>query len=147
MQAESLILNTWLGPSADDSDSAIDHAHEIAQKLLHRHQELGGNDFVGITLPDLQLNPEYIVDDSPTLGPRPWRALAALYHREWWYRVWIIQEATTSSNPLFLCEGKLIEYNLLWIVNIVCRELARMPTTSFLAALFMQAHIYKVNNF
>jgi hypothetical protein len=140
-------VHAWLGPSADDSDSAIDHAHEIAQKLLHRHQELGGKDFIGITLPDLHSNPKYIVDESPAFGPRPWRALAALYHREWWYRVWIIQEATTSSNLLFLCGSKSIEYTLLWTANVVCRELARMPATSFLAADFAQVPIFKINNF
>ncbi len=77
-QAEMTYL--WLGPAAEDSDTAMDFLASSA----------GRTD---------------TMDEINALSP-PFSALRALYARTWWTRIWVVQEALLSRNAIFKCGHK-----------------------------------------
>lgn len=75
----------WLGPSEDDSDTAMDFVR--------------GSHMLDVENPKLRLD-----DINP-----PWQALQALFARSWWGRMWIVQEFSKSNNVVVRCGEKEVE--------------------------------------
>ncbi len=73
-QAETTYL--WLGPAAEDSDTAMDFIASSA-------------------------NTSTMAEINALSPPLP--ALRALYSRTWWSRIWVVQEALLSKNAIFIC--------------------------------------------
>lgn len=78
-QASSTVI--WLGPEADNSDLAMD---TISHLYRQRIWEISDN----------------------TLTTDHFEAIATLCRREWWTRVWMIQELLLSPNPIVMCGTK-----------------------------------------
>ena len=70
----------WLGEASDDSDTAMDF-------LITARKE----DF-----------------EEPNFSANAarWKALNTLFERPWWTRLWIVQEALLSGNPILRCGNK-----------------------------------------
>lgn len=81
LQSASTVL-VWLGPHRDDSEIALKVIEELAQPLLHK--TLG------------QINPNGYLDLSAI------KPIRRLLYRQYWRRVWILQEVSDdiSSNSL-----------------------------------------------
>ncbi|KAF2205799.1 HET-domain-containing protein [Delitschia confertaspora ATCC 74209] len=73
----------WLGPAADDSDLAMDLVNGISDQDFEEF------------------------DSSETSSPR-WVAHRLLFARQWWRRVWTVQEAILSRYPIVKCGTKEI---------------------------------------
>ncbi|POS79532.1 ankyrin and HET domain-containing protein [Diaporthe helianthi] len=72
----------WLGPAAGDSD--------LAMETIGRLYAAGT-----YVLPD--------DDDDDALSEAHVRAINALMRREWWSRIWVVQEAMLSPKPVVRC--------------------------------------------
>ncbi|EUC49898.1 hypothetical protein COCMIDRAFT_1312 [Bipolaris oryzae ATCC 44560] len=84
----------WLGPEAEDSNKAMDLILTLSNSCKN-----GTDKSLGVYL---RSNPEYLVRGS-------WLALSKLLERQYWYRMWIIQELCLggSKSPI-LCGDKVI---------------------------------------
>ncbi|KAK4204523.1 putative HET domain-containing protein [Triangularia verruculosa] len=110
---------SWLGPSADDSDAAMEGINRYGSKardagLLNIDKDLL------TTWPDVGDNPVHMHtrdlvialmkkaneaegDDNRKEERFPRLAFAALTHRDYFNRVWIKQEVTLAHNSIFIC--------------------------------------------
>lgn len=80
----------WLGLAAHDSSRAVQLIHQLAEAskgLLSKTNAL------------------------PPLYDSSWSALARLLKRPWWYRAWIVQEASVSSDVVFLCGSDIFSWD------------------------------------
>jgi hypothetical protein len=113
----------WLGPSSDDSDSAMDTIALIgpyAAKVLVTHDEdleiiapkcLESR---GSKLDDLnEYSPERLYQRLLGVGDQNWQfplvAMAALIRRPWWRRTWVLQELILAKQITFLCGDKEVK--------------------------------------
>lgn len=91
----------WLGEAADDSDKAFD--------LIGKLSEYYGDGVDRLREPILHLleNPGYI-------GFGCWHGLNKLMQRDFWGRLWIIQELVlSSSRKILLCGTRTIDWKTL----------------------------------
>jgi Heterokaryon incompatibility protein (HET) len=86
-QATEVVV--WLGPSYDDSDLAIKFAKE-----LYDYRESVGWVTQRFSMPDIKL---------------ALQALGYLLGREYWWRIWIVQEITVAQRIVFYCGDVFID--------------------------------------
>jgi len=90
----ALDVVVWLGPEADDSNSAIDLIHTLSNSC-----KSGTDKSLGIAL---RQNPEL-------LGQGVWLAVSCLLDRTYWHRLWIIQELSMGGGRApILCGHKTV---------------------------------------
>jgi hypothetical protein len=80
----------WLGDAADNSDVAIN-----SLRRLGKQQSEHGAD---------SLTAEWL---QSTFTDHEWRAIAELLKRPWFTRMWIVQEALLSKNPVVRCGSQI----------------------------------------
>ncbi|QIX02031.1 hypothetical protein AMS68_007548 [Peltaster fructicola] len=75
----------WLGDDYDDSKAGM----QLAQQLLHiaKHRSI-----CDLQAADLE------VHGLPKQSSKRWKALAAILHRPWFWRTWIVQEVVLNPN-------------------------------------------------
>ena len=83
----------WLGEEVDDSSKAFD--------LLQVFNDARTKDCG-------QLLEERLREDHEYLGFGGWKALHELMHREYWFRLWIIQEVVLGSSAGVVCCGNRV---------------------------------------
>lgn len=81
----------WLGPEGQDSSRALQLIRQLSDASLGHEANNGTTK---------------LVDSLPPLYDPAWGALASLLRRPWWRRAWIVQEASVSSDVVFLCGDK-----------------------------------------
>ncbi|KAK3902497.1 heterokaryon incompatibility protein-domain-containing protein [Staphylotrichum tortipilum] len=84
------MVRIWLGEEAADSDRAFRVVDDLDKPLPSRGP--------GITEPE-----PLVVDDSERR--KNWAALAALFARPWWRRVWVRQEVALNTQIVVSCGG------------------------------------------
>jgi len=100
----------WLGPASNDSDRIMDFAIENGPG----HVEEGVYFTANTTFTE---SPEVVktyleVSPNPTSflkGPQIAKlvdALHSLLHREYWHRVWVLQEIAVAKNVVVACGNK-----------------------------------------
>ena len=96
----------WLGDAADDSDLAMDSL----PRLLNIVQTMEPNVFppYASAWPDILLRYGLPAVDEPV-----WHALQALFSRQWFYRLWTLQEVVLARDPVVLCGSRCIDWNIL----------------------------------
>ncbi|OCK73367.1 HET-domain-containing protein [Lepidopterella palustris CBS 459.81] len=88
----------WLGQHAK-SAQGVD--------LLTRIQQLALEDYGKMVGRDQALGPEDLrALGLPSVNSTEWRALDSLFGREWFTRVWIIQELVVSKDSLVICGNR-----------------------------------------
>jgi hypothetical protein len=50
---------------------------------------------------------------EPKYSAQHWTALGHLLRRQWFSRVWVVQEAAVGANPLFVCGNRAIDWDTL----------------------------------
>lgn len=110
----------WLGLASHDSDLAMDFMdslNEFMQGPFWQNRN--------VTYNTLTLTTKY------PYGSPHWAALAHLWDRPWFSRVWIIQEVAVAHDVIVFCGLKLIKWEA---INRVVEELKRLnfmvPLTS-----------------
>ena len=99
--AEQVLV--WLGDAGDDSDLVCGVLPGLVERLRAVEEERGWGFPVGM-------------DEVEALGfPPPedkiWRAVLALYAREWFQRLWVVQEIVLAPSAVFLCGRHKVEWD------------------------------------
>ncbi|KAG4428617.1 hypothetical protein IFR05_015900 [Cadophora sp. M221] len=120
-QASTVII--WLGPSADDSDIAMDALksminYDLRAEFSHNRATEG---MFGLFMQDNR-GDEIVVASfekmfgqvQSTMGGEeipdfPIEAVASLLTRAWWGRVWVLQELAVAKLVTFVCGRKAIQ--------------------------------------
>jgi hypothetical protein len=101
--ANAILVVTYMGPEADNSDQAITFLEEL-QGFFQKGQDSDTDryPFAGdYDLSDFGLPPSH--------DPR-WNALRQLYRRSWSERVWIAQEFIVNKNMILVCGCQIVRY-------------------------------------
>lgn len=113
----------WLGVSSQETKTAFRKIHQLAEFYLKLPQRPSGRSLT-------QAGIEAVTADNPVLyGPvgsdcyNAWQAIFALCKREWWTRVWIVQEATGPSHPLLFTGLDNCYYDYLEMAMLICHYL------------------------
>ncbi|KAI9157927.1 Heterokaryon incompatibility protein [Paramyrothecium foliicola] len=95
----------WLGPEADESNLAMDFIiYQASREPARAHQKMEHR-WIGWTTQDDYF---YIVRD-PKFTP-VWDAVFALCARDYWSRMWIIQELVLSKDPVIWCGSRRVKW-------------------------------------
>ncbi|CAN8105161.1 unnamed protein product [Discula destructiva] len=83
-RAESTCI--WLGPSADNSDEAM------------------------AVIGELYAEKNYLISDHDSLSEDKLEAINALQRRDWWSRIWVLQEVMLSPQPIVRCGNATLPF-------------------------------------
>jgi hypothetical protein len=95
----------WLGQSADDSDLALQGMDDLTQAMLAVDPEQ-----IKYSLAHSQDIAKY---GLPSVSDPIWGALQRLQLRDWFFRLWTLQEIVLSKNPLVMCGNNCISWEAL----------------------------------
>ncbi|KAL7791541.1 heterokaryon incompatibility domain-containing protein [Trichoderma ceciliae] len=144
----------WVGDSSsavDDesglplSDLGMDYIHDFAVEIAERTNS-GQDPCEG------PLYQEFIKDrrafqyfNSEVFAPRV-RGLWDVFHRNWWKRLWVIQEVALSKDPTLICGSKAEPFhNLKVVIEALIRSEQPVEVmefnTRFIASTFHQFHV------
>ena len=131
----------WLGPAGDDGDLAMDLIRELWE--VRRRSEVDSKDY----LTCFTQSGIYDLDNPERLCQ--WQALAKFSKRRYWYRTWILQEATTRlENEFVLCGSKQCS---IWAILRATNDLRGLVGQSlpydFLVHHVETAAIMRISNF
>ncbi|OJD33101.1 ankyrin and het domain-containing protein [Diplodia corticola] len=110
----------WLGPSSDDSSLALDSLRKMSrtvqQKLFGQIKSWSHFRFNKSPLPGsrgfvVQRALDAILKDLCDRNFRVFNALASLFDRAWFRRVWVIQERVLSIDPVLVCGDDFITWH------------------------------------
>ena len=95
-QAKRTIV--WLGPERHKSNLAMEHMEGIAELIRN-----------------YEFNVDFATKSAVELGfphedEQVWPAIQYLFRRDWFQRLWIIQEAVFSKELIFLCGNHSVPY-------------------------------------
>jgi hypothetical protein len=99
-KAEMVIC--WLGPAANDSELAMAKLLEITRALNQHLKDKGIRDAMDIVV---SKEIHSIMGATEPEVQRFWTAVEYLFQRDWWYRIWVRQEATTAVHTRIVCGG------------------------------------------
>jgi hypothetical protein len=144
----------WVGEASttiDDesgkplSDLGMDYLHEFAVEIAERTNS-------GKDLNEGPLYQEFVKDrqafqysESQVFTPRV-RGLWDVFHRNWWKRLWVIQEVALAKDPILICGLKAESFhNLKIVIEALIRSSQPVEVleynTLFIASTFHQFHV------
>jgi hypothetical protein len=106
----------WLGPAAADSDNAMDALDRVGKEALEAGiLDLRKDDFLSWPHPDpdgRRSAKQRAIDDLAHLSgiDFPHQALKLLSERNYWTRVWIVQEISVPREVTFMCGYKRLSF-------------------------------------
>ena len=118
LRDERKLLQLWVDAlcinQADDVEKGhqVRHMTEVYAKSNHTRIWLGEefeNSNIAMDFID-QLQPNIFEDPNVLVSPAVWPALESLMTRPWWSRVWVLQEALMSTEPVFMCGKKEVNF-------------------------------------
>ncbi|EHK40476.1 hypothetical protein TRIATDRAFT_288129 [Trichoderma atroviride IMI 206040] len=144
----------WVGDASTDideesglplSDLGMDYIHDFAVEIAERTNS-------GQDINQGPLYQEFIKDrqafqysESKVFTPRV-RGLWDVFHRNWWKRLWVIQEVALAKEPALLCGLKAEPFhNLKVVIEALIRSAQPVEVleynTLFIAHTFHQFHV------
>jgi Heterokaryon incompatibility protein (HET) len=102
---EALRVISWLGPEADGSAKAIAAIRQIG----HEIDEISPG---GDQLDWLQGYPDLLQSDEIA-----WSAIDLLWEREYWNRIWIVQEIVLAKQLFLVCGREMVVSDTILIVH------------------------------
>jgi hypothetical protein len=130
------IVYGWLGPEENDSSYAIDMIGKLIANMPQQYRNEGLTDWIidwdkaGYQWLE-QVSELWTLSLDPGVGlDRPNRALAALttfFRREYWKRVWILQEVILSTNIQFLCGHREVAWLEVSLVSSILDSVTDLP--------------------
>jgi Heterokaryon incompatibility protein (HET) len=94
----------WLGEKEDDSDLAMTTLHKLWD--LHRQMATEYRLYQPGTAHLTRANLETLLGRNDAANIASWRAVEKLLQRPWWFRAWIVQEATVEEDRTTIYCGK-----------------------------------------
>ncbi|KAM0262923.1 hypothetical protein ACHAQJ_001516 [Trichoderma viride] len=152
--SQASLVALWVGDSSSAvdeesglplSDLGMGYIHDFAVEIAERTNS-------GQDPSDGPLYQEFIKDrrafqysDSQVFTPRV-RGLWDVFHRNWWKRLWVIQEVALSKEPMLLCGSKVEPFhNLKIVIEALIRSKQPVEVlefnTLFIASTFHQFHV------
>jgi len=106
----------WLGLAADESDTAMEGLDRVGRKAFEAGiLDLRKNDYLNWPRPDpegrrsaKQKAVDDLIDEDDV--EFPYHALKTLSERNYWTRVWIVQEVAAPKEVTFMCGFKRLPY-------------------------------------
>ena len=105
--SRSLRTISWLGAEADDSTRAIKTIRTIAKELS------GLDDSDQSQLNWLERYPELLLESTPTV----WDSMDQLWKRDYWTRIWIVQEVILAPSVLLVCGSEAVSWSTVLLVD------------------------------
>ncbi|KAN0122840.1 Heterokaryon incompatibility protein (HET) domain containing protein, partial [Hyaloscypha variabilis] len=93
------LVSAWLGPSQD--------AHHVQRVFAWLHFLREGRGWSGENIGNHALNQAYSNEQRATME---WRAVAEFFRNPWFYRVWIVQEATVAKKLHIIYGGICMDW-------------------------------------
>jgi Heterokaryon incompatibility protein (HET) len=111
----------WLGPAGDDSSLAIAKISSIAgiyasAKTQLEMQGAPSEEAGNIAIDTITKKDSASIVMQSLAAPYDrdlWTALERLFKRPWWFRLCIIQEATTQVDTMFVCGNHVMDWKTL----------------------------------
>jgi hypothetical protein len=105
----------WLGPSAFESDLALNTLKAIVEFetkfTAEADQSITEGDLRAQSIQRLPADGRLLDSADSADNATPWIALGRFFKRVWWFRAWIIQEATCKNETIFHCGTSTISWN------------------------------------
>ena len=121
-------IMAWLGPHADNSLLAIKKIKELyeafSKKIIKHGSEHAA--LANLSQKDLYGSSELIEDE--------WLALCYFFRRDWWFRLWVLQEATTKNETTLVIGDELLSLGGLYRPSILLSEIAKRPGMGWLGS-------------
>ncbi|KAF4633887.1 hypothetical protein G7Y89_g4233 [Cudoniella acicularis] len=109
----------WLGEGADKSSLAIDCLLEIRARSQRSSQSSA------VTIPSAE-NPV-------------WNVINKFFSREWFQRVWVVQELVLASEVIMVCGQRMVQWDQIYIPAKICSEQARKSTAGLMKPIAQTA--------
>lgn len=93
-QAQRVII--WLGEEEQDGKFALQH--------IKRWNDIFGSEQIFDTMAT-ELELDMLFD------PKAWKAMALLFKRPWWRRIWVVQEVVLSRTASLQCGSEFCDWN------------------------------------
>jgi hypothetical protein len=119
-------VTVWLGPPSEQGEFAIGKIKDINFKLNSirlARMLLGMGD--SLTASDKISYMEKLLYDARGRSRFDLRPLADIFGRDWWHRVWILQEARVAAKTYFQCGQRYVSYDDMYSVVVLCAYLSR----------------------
>lgn len=117
--AKSVVI--WLGPESDNSTHALSTLEYFGRQVERMTDGMIG-DSPGAQEPEwFRMRCALPYDDST------WLAISSLFHRAWFTRIWVLQEAMLSSNAIVQCGEHSIDWLSLRKTILVFFEKTTLP--------------------
>ena len=111
----------WLGEQSSTSDLALDFGMSLS-RALHEYGENNGD------IDPLLKHLAKVFPETDFMLPleqnSPWRALYEFFHRRWFQRLWVVQEACLNGVATVYCGGRSVEWSVLLDL---AQQLAKYP--------------------
>ena len=112
-QAET--VHVWIGEETANTEAGVELLHRTAKAV----QDLPHDLTAGTSYPELKAM------GLPHMFDSTWKAVAEIITRQWFGRVWVIQEMTVARKCIFICGRLKIEYEA---VRTLARSLSYFST-------------------
>ena len=122
----------WLGSEADNSNMALDKMMEITRWLDDRKAALGS---LSSVLSYISEEDVFGPPDKPNNFQEWTVALKRLFNRDWWFRMWVIQEATANSNTTLVSGSRAIPFDTVGATALYLGHLFMRPGLEGLHAI------------
>ena len=116
-RAEKIVA--WLGQATDDSALAMEWAEELYDFMATR-EAMHGSVYAVIAN----------MSESDVLGPAAVKKMPAihrLFQRDWWFRTWVLQEATSEPPVTLVCGSKAIPWRAVGAACFILTDLSMRP--------------------
>lgn len=112
----------WLGEGTPQSDEALSFISDLTKEIQSARQQ-------GLRVTEQPLFRQ-LIDAAGTGSNHPPTGTQAtffanvfeIFNRDWWRRVWIIQEVALARDPWLVCGGYRIPYSDIEVLNEVLRD-------------------------
>ena len=121
----------WLGTGDGTTEAAVSVINSIARRLYAPFEQAGPLDDWLAVVP--RLKDKYkIVSNGPPIDEssflhKEWQAFWRFYQAEWFFRVWVIDEARRPRHVLALCGTSSIPWNMVGLVAAWARRWGDRP--------------------
>ena len=122
---KAVVVEAWLGEAADDSNLAFKKMMDF-DNHLRALARANNNDAVAALATISAHDPE-VFGPPGSEAFRGWRAISVLCRREWWRRVWIVQEASGIPETEVWCGGMGVPWRAIQATIFISMELAKYP--------------------
>jgi hypothetical protein len=111
-------VSVWLGPEADNSHEALDLMHELLEAEA-KESEI-----------------EWLIRDIIRSRRRSqyFESLVSLFQREYWRRLWVVQEVTNAIDVTVHCGSSMVPWRAFADISHLCQEYGSELDAAQLAA-------------